>query len=62
MNRCRNCGLCYINNNDIKIDFLPQDGLHVNDIGKISLANNFLNFINRYILWNEEAWNDSDNC
>ena len=62
MNRCKNYGLGYIDNSNIKVGFLVQDGLHLNEIGKSCLANNFINFINRYILWYEEACNDSDNC
>ena len=62
MNRCKNYGLGYIDNSNIKVGFLVQDGLHLNEIGKSCLANKFINFINRYILWYEEACNDSDNC
>ena len=40
----------YIDNNSIRVDFLAQDGLHLNEIGKSFLANNFINFINRYTL------------
>ena len=50
MNRCKNCGLGYIDKSNIKVGFLTQDGLHLNKIGKSCLANNFINFINRYIL------------
>ena len=42
--------------------FLAQVGFYLNETGKSCLANNFINFINRYILWYEEACNDSDNC
>ena len=49
-NRCKNCGLGYIGNSNIGVGFLVQDGLHLNEIGKSCLANNFINFINRYIL------------
>ena len=61
MYRCKNYGLGYIDNSDIKVDFLEQDGLHLNKRSKSFLANNFINFINRYNLWYEEACNDSDN-
>ena len=50
MNRCKNFGLGYIDNSNIEVGFLAQDGLHLNEIGKSCLANNFINFINRYIL------------
>ena len=62
MNRCKNCGLGYVNNSNIEVGILAQDELHLNEISKSCLANNFINFINRYILWYEEACNDSDNC
>ena len=50
MNRCKDCGLGYIDNSNIEVGYLAQDGLHQNEIGKSCLANNFINFINRYIL------------
>ena len=50
MNRCKNYGLGYIDNSNIEVGFLAQDSLHLNEIGKSCLANNFINFINRYIL------------
>ena len=50
MNRCKDYGLVYIDNNNIEVGFLAQDGLHLNKIGKSCLASNFINFINRYIL------------
>ena len=50
MNRCKDYGLVYIDNNNIEVGFLAQDGLHLNKIGKSCLASNFVNFINRYIL------------
>ena len=50
MNKSKNYGLGYIDNSNIKVDILAQDELHLNQIGKSSLANNFINFINRYIL------------
>ena len=55
-------GLGYIDNSNIEVGFLAQDGLHLNEIDKSRLANNFINFINRYILWYEEACSDSGNC
>ena len=33
-----------MDNSDIKVDFLAQDVLHQKETGKISLANNFINF------------------
>ena len=62
MNRCKNYGAGYIDNSNIKIDFSAQDGLRLNEIGKSSLTNHFINFINKYILWYEEACSDFDNC
>ena len=51
INRCKNYALGYIDDNsNIKADFLAKDGIHLNETGKSSLANNFINFINRYIL------------
>ena len=50
MNGCKNYGLGYIDNSNIEVGFLAQNGLHLNEIGKSCLANNFINFINRYIL------------
>ena len=50
MNRCKSYGLGYTDNSNIKVDSLPQDGLHLNEIGKNFLANKFISFINRYIL------------
>ena len=41
---------------------LAHNGLHLNKIGTSCLANSFINFINRYILWYGEVCNDSDNC
>ena len=54
----KNYGLGYVDNNNIKVDFLAQDVLHLNEVGKLSLANKFINFTNRYILWYKEACND----
>ena len=62
MNRCKNYSLGYTDNSNIEVGFLAQDRLHLNEMGKSCLANNFINFISRYILWFEEACNDSDNC
>lgn len=46
----KNYGLGYTDNNNIKVDFLAQDVLYLNEVGKLSLANKFINFTNRYIL------------
>ena len=46
----QNYGLGDIDNSDINVDFLAQDGLHLNKISESFLANNFINFINRYNL------------
>ena len=45
MNRCKK-----YDNSNTEVDFLAQDGLHLNEIGKSCLTNNFIYFINRYIL------------
>ena len=42
MNRCRNYGLGYIDNSNIEVGFLVQDGLHLNRIGKSCLANRYI--------------------
>ena len=44
MHRCKIYGLGYIDNSNIKVECLAQDGLHLNEIGKCCLANNFINF------------------
>ena len=50
INRCKNYGIGYLHNSNIKEDLLAKYGLHLNEVGKGSLANNFINFTNRYIL------------
>ena len=50
MKRCKNYGLGYIDNSNIEAGFFAQDGLHLDEIGRSCLANDFINFINRYIL------------
>ena len=50
MYRCKIYGLSYIDNSNIEVECLAQDGLHLNEIGKCCLANNFINFLNVYIL------------
>ena len=50
MKRCKNYGLGYIDNSNIEAGFFAQDGLHLNEIGRSCLANDFINFINRYLL------------
>ena len=50
MNRCKSYDLGYIDKSNIEVGFLAQNGLHLNEIGKSCLANNFINFINRCIL------------
>ena len=32
-------------------------GLHLNEYGKISLANNYVNSLNNFALWNKAAYN-----
>ena len=49
-NTCKLYGLGYINNSNIKVEFLVQDGLHLNETGKMYLANNYINFINKFVL------------
>ena len=62
MNRWKNHCSGYVDHSNIKEGFLVQDGLHLNEIGKRSLANNFINVVNKYIFWYEKACNDSDTC
>ena len=50
MNRCKNYGLGYTDNSNIEVGFLAQDRLHLNEIVKSCLVNNFISLINRYIL------------
>ena len=50
MQRCKIYGLGYIDDSNIKVECLAQDGLHLNEIRKCCLANNFINFLNVYIL------------
>ena len=50
MNRCKDYGLRYTDNSNIEVGFFAPDELHLNKIGKSCLTNNFINFINRYIL------------
>ena len=37
-----NNGLYYIDNRNIRVDYLCKDGLHLIDKGKVVLANNFI--------------------
>ena len=50
INRCKSYVLGYIDDSNIEVGSLAQDGLHLKKIGKSCLANNFINFINRYIV------------
>ena len=50
MNRCKNYGPGYIDNSNTEVGFLAQDRIHLKEISKSCLVNNFIDFINRYIL------------
>ena len=50
LNTCKFYGLGYIDNSNIKVDLLVQDGLHLNEKGKIYLANNYINHMNKFVL------------
>ena len=47
-------GLGFIDNRNICMKNLFSDGLHLNDDGKVFLANNFIYVLNRFILRNEK--------
>ena len=47
-------GLGFIDNRNICMKNLFSDGLHLNDDGKVLLANNFIYVLNRFILRNEK--------
>ena len=36
---------------------MSEDGLHLNDDGKVILANNLIYVLNKFILWNEKSYN-----
>lgn len=62
MKKCKNYALDYTDNNNIKVDFLAQNRLHLTEMGKPFLVNHLINFMNQYILRYEETYNDSDYC
>ena len=41
INRCKTYGLSYFHDNNIEVDFLAQDGLHLNEMDKSVLARNY---------------------
>ena len=43
-------GLGFIDSSNICSEHLFDDGLHLNDNGKVILTNNFMNVLNRFIL------------
>ena len=45
---CRENGFCFINNDNILEGNLYKDRLHLLEVGKPILANNFINCINNY--------------
>ena len=45
----------YIDNSNINVDHLVQDGLHLNEVGRKILANYLINSWNVYILCNKKA-------
>jgi len=46
---CSTNGFNYICNENIKEDSLWVDGIHLNNVGKNILSNNFLNFLNHFL-------------
>ena len=47
---CKLIGLGFIDNSKIYAENLFEDGLHLNDDGKVILANNFIYVLNTFIL------------
>ena len=47
---CKLIGLGFIDNSNIYAENLFEDGLHLNDDGKVILANNFIYVLNTFIL------------
>ena len=47
---CKLNGLGFIDNSNICSEHLFDDGLHLNDNGKVILANNFMNVLNKFIV------------
>ena len=47
---CKLNGLGFIDNSNICAENLFEDGLHLNDDGKVILANNFMYVLNTFIL------------
>ena len=47
---CKLNGLGFIDNSNICAENLFEDGLHLNDDGKVILANNFIYVLNTFIL------------
>ena len=47
--------MSFIDNSNVSVQHLAQDGLHLNEGYKTFLVKNFATFLNRYILWNKEA-------
>ena len=52
-NICGENGLGFIDIKNICDDDLFEDGVHLNESGKIKLANNFIYVLNRFVLWNK---------
>ena len=38
----------HIDNNDITLDYLLNDGVHLNDEGSVILAQNYLHYLNKF--------------
>jgi len=43
--KCKDAGLSYINNDNIDVSYLWQDGIHLLESGKERLSSNFLDFL-----------------
>ena len=54
---CKLNGLGFIDNSNICVENLFQDGLHLNDDGKVILACNFIYVLNTFILSHEKHYN-----
>ena len=46
---CMNQGFIFIDNNEISARHMWRDGIHLLEIGNIVLANNFIDYINKYV-------------
>ena len=47
--KCETQGFIFIEHNNIRIDHLWKDGIHLNEPGKEILANNFIDYLNDFL-------------